>query len=434
MLKGKTIISVTHQPNYFTSYDGVIEMEAGKIKSFVRQKVRRDLPEDLKSAAKVAASDSTLIRDGNDDIVQDEPTEGTESESDASTKEGKFASSPTDVDGVTIQDVRALLSESKGKAGKGISEERVVSGSIGMEVYGEYLRHCGLPGVILQLVLLLAFQACNLGQQYWIGFWSTSGADAINQIGYYFGIYGALVALYALLVIVTNVNANAVLGIRAARNMSREMFARILAYPMSFFDQTPVGRVINRLSSDQDSVDSTIPNLLNNFSGNLFSVAFAFIAVAISSPWFLLLVVPIVMVLYYVASYYVTASRQVMRLISVTRSPVYALFGEMATGRGTILAKGSVPIFAQWLERRLDTTSRVMYTNMSMNRWLSAWLQLIGSLIVFSCVVLAVVTPRNSVLAGVGIMLAQSITGVLMMSVRIYIWLENAIIAVERIR
>ncbi|KAI9179144.1 hypothetical protein H9P43_005806 [Blastocladiella emersonii ATCC 22665] len=413
MLAGKTVVAVTHQVNYWRWYDTRIEMKAGAIDQVV--------PDTGKLAAAVSLNEEETAASDDSSVTLDATTAAAAA---ASSGNSAAADVPT---------IRAMMEARKTKAAATTADERMVTGSVGIDVYAEYLRYCGWWGVALQALLIVAYQASNLGQQYWIGFWSVA-PDAIDNIGYYFGIYGGLVVLFALLVIANNLNANAVLAIRASRKMSHDLLARMLAFPMSFYDVTPLGRAVNRLSSDQASVDSDIPSLLTAVVGASASVLFVFIAVAVSSPWFLLLVGPLTYLLWRVANYYVVTSRQVQRLIAVTRSPIYSILGEAATGRGTILAMGARPIFRHWLEGRLDLANRVFYCNISISRWLSATLQLIGSMIVFSCVMLAVTLPQNAVLVGVSITLAQNVTGQLMMLVRTYIWLESSIVCVERIK
>lgn len=46
--------------------------------------------------------------------------------------------------------------------------------------------------------------------------------------------------------------------IHAARTLHRSMLVRLLRAPMSFFDTTPVGRILNRFSQDMDMVDGEL--------------------------------------------------------------------------------------------------------------------------------------------------------------------------------
>ncbi|KAI9224707.1 hypothetical protein BC828DRAFT_395107 [Blastocladiella britannica] len=409
MLAGKTIISVTHQRNYFHKYDGVLELHEGKIKSFTRHVNHATATVDGTSSSTAASTSDTA----SDDVAAADES--------APNRSG------------SIEEVRVVLASTRDRKGDKVEEEILSAEGVGLGAYLEYLKFCGLGGVFLQVLLLVANQGANIAQQYWLGYWSRQ-SDGSSNLGFYFGIYGAIVVAYALLVIGQYINATAVLGIRAARKMNRTLLSRVLAFPMTFFDLTPVGRIINRFSSDQNVVDQMIPNLLNALCQLSFGVIFALISVAVSSPWFLLLVIPILGAMVLIARWYLKTSKQVSKLMSVSRSPVYALFGETASGRGSILGMNASTTFQAWMLIRLDAASRVWYSNMALNRWQSAWLQMIGVLITFSCIFLSVLTPGSEVLTGVSINMSLSVTQQLMFLVRMYVWLENQIISVERIR
>lgn len=62
------------------------------------------------------------------------------------------------------------------------------------------------------------------------------------------------------------------------------------------------------------------------------------VVISISTPVFLAAVVPIAILYYLVQRFYVATSRQLMRLESVTRSPIYSHFGETVTGVTSIRA------------------------------------------------------------------------------------------------
>jgi ATP-binding cassette, subfamily C (CFTR/MRP), member 1 len=60
--------------------------------------------------------------------------------------------------------------------------------------------------------------------------------------------------------------------LEAARFTHNYLLSRVLHAPMSFFDQTPIGRIINRFSKDIEAVDSDLPATLRAFSACLFGV------------------------------------------------------------------------------------------------------------------------------------------------------------------
>lgn len=62
------------------------------------------------------------------------------------------------------------------------------------------------------------------------------------------------------------------------------------------------------------------------------------VVISIATPIFAAVIVPIGLVYYFVQRFYVATSRQLKRLESVSRSPIYSHFGETVTGATTIRA------------------------------------------------------------------------------------------------
>lgn len=67
--------------------------------------------------------------------------------------------------------------------------------------------------------------------------------------------------------------------VHAAKELHNNLLSRTMRLPMSFFDCTPLGRIMNRFSKDVDTVDNMIPQILRvwfvmvfNVSNGLFSI------------------------------------------------------------------------------------------------------------------------------------------------------------------
>lgn len=60
--------------------------------------------------------------------------------------------------------------------------------------------------------------------------------------------------------------------VNAARNLHNNLLVQTLRLPMSFFDTTPLGRIVNRFSNDVDVVDNIMPFILRFAISMFFSV------------------------------------------------------------------------------------------------------------------------------------------------------------------
>lgn len=109
---------------------------------------------------------------------------------------------------------------------------------------------------------------------------------------------------------------------------------------MSFFDTTPLGRILNRFSKDVDVIDNVLPMSMRFWMMMFFNTVGVLVTISYSTPIFLAVVLPLGVVYYFVQKFYVATSRQLKRIESVTRSPIYTHFSETITGQSTIRAYG----------------------------------------------------------------------------------------------
>ena len=107
-------------------------------------------------------------------------------------------------------------------------------------------------------------------------------------------------------------------------------------------------------------------------------------------PWFIAVIVPLAVVYYLVQKIYVAVARQVKRMESVTRSPIYSHFGETLTGATTIRASDRTQDFVEENETRIDRNQLCYYPSYVANRWLSVRLECLGNIIIMAAALLAV--------------------------------------------
>merc|ERR1719319_1923037 len=142
--------------------------------------------------------------------------------------------------------------------------------------------------------------------------------------------------------------------IGAGRGLHHRMLDRIMHCPMAFFDTTPQGRILNRFGKDVDVLDGAMPMILRGWITCLFSCIATFLVIMVTTPF---AIIPIFIVLtgyYFVQRVYVAASRQLKRLESTSRSPIYSHFGETLAGASVIRAYGLQREFIRASERRAD--------------------------------------------------------------------------------
>jgi ABC-type multidrug transport system fused ATPase/permease subunit len=162
---------------------------------------------------------------------------------------------------------------------------------------------------------------------------------------------------------------------------------RVFRAPLHFFDTTPVGRIVNRFSKDFDTIDATVPVSIIQFCVQ-WTTAISIIIVASSVlPALIVVLVFVAIVNSYYSIQFVSASRKLKRMDSVSRSPLFTHFGETVTGVTTIRAFGMTQQRMLDMFKRTDVNTRPMYYAFAIARWVSTRSSFMGAIIAFvTCV------------------------------------------------
>ena len=171
-------------------------------------------------------------------------------------------------------------------------------------------------------------------------------------------------------------------GIVAGKRIHQRLVANLSKASLRFFDSTPRGRILNRLSADMYAIDDSLPFILNIFLACIFSLLGILAVTCYSLPWFSLTLVPLAVVYYTIQNYYRWTSREVKRLSSIALSPIYTHFYETISGLCTIRAFRKIASFTGQNEIYLNNYIRAEYTSMATSQWLNFRLQMISVLMI----------------------------------------------------
>lgn len=320
------------------------------------------------------------------------------------------------------------------------TKETQEQGKVKWSVYTSYAKESNLIAVGIYAIALIAAQTAQIGGSFWLKSWSEHNerTGSNSHVGTYIGIYFAFGIGGAALVVIQTLLLWIFCSIEASRKLHDRMAHAIFRSPMSFFETTPIGRILNRFSSDIYRVDEVIARTFNMLFVNSGRAFFTLGVIAFSTPIFLVLVVPLGIVYLVYQKYYLRTSRELKRLDSVSRSPIYAHFQESLGGISTIRAYRQQKRFATENEWRMDANLRAYYPSVSANRWLAVRLEFIGSIIIFAAATFAIISvTRGSGLSagmvGLAMSYALQITQSLNWIVRQTVEVETNIVSVERV-
>lgn len=114
--------------------------------------------------------------------------------------------------------------------------------------------------------------------------------------------------------------------------------------------------------------DNNIPHNVRLWINSFFQVIATLFIISYSTPIFLAILIPIGIIFLLVQKFYISTSRQLKRLESVTRSPIFTHFGETVTGAPTIRAYGEQDRFILESEKRIDFNQMCYYPSMVSSR------------------------------------------------------------------
>ncbi|BCS29844.1 ATP-binding cassette glutathione S-conjugate transporter YCF1 [Aspergillus puulaauensis] len=320
------------------------------------------------------------------------------------------------------------------------TQESSQQGKVKWSVYGEYAKNSNLVAVGFYLFTLVGAQTAQVGGSYWLKHWtetSETQSDS-SSAGKFIGIYLALGIGSSVLVIFQNLILWIFCSIEASRKLHERMAFSIFRSPMRFFETTPSGRVLNRFSSDIYRIDEVLARTFNMLFGNSAKAIFTLIVIASSTPPFLILVLPLGYIYFSYQKYYLRTSRELKRLDSVTRSPIFAHFQESLGGVSTIRAYRQEERFSMENEWRMDANLRAYFPSISANRWLAVRLEFIGSIIILASALLSIVSVStgsklSAGMVGLAMSYALQITQSLNWIVRQTVEVETNIVSVERV-
>ena len=437
LLKNKTRVLVTHGITYLPKTDYIIVMKEGRVSE---QGTYQELIETKGEFSRFMLEYmSESSNEGADELKEElSKTLGEEFvKRQLSTQQSVVSeSSEKNVDNKKKDDDDKKTETKVGE--KLIEKENTETGSVKLSVYWYYIKCLGVVGAFSALIGQTLYSSSNIMVSYWITWWTSSRFGNATETQYrdmYLGVYGGLGLIQAV-VVMGYTAILALTTLNASKQLHKKMLIRVLQSPMSFFDTTPLGRIVNRFAKDVDVCDQTLPQNIRSWLSQFAQFISTIVLIMTVIPIFIVVIIPIAIVFFFVQKFYVNTSRQLKRLESVSRSPIYSHFGETITGATTIRAFNKEREFMLQSEAKVDDNQVAYYPSIICNRWLAIWLELLGNIVTLAAAFFVILSPSSFDPSQVGLVITYSlqITQTLNWLVRMTSDVETNIVGVERIK
>ncbi|KAF2422732.1 putative ABC bile acid transporter [Tothia fuscella] len=326
-----------------------------------------------------------------------------------------------------------------------VQEELKRFGAVKLAVYWNYVSAAkGCLAWTLIISLFGLFEILLVSRRWWVVQWTSEVLEvsgdsdrgvqtvAANNILFYLGVY-VLLSLILCIVGTLRYRFLYFASLRASQELYQRMIYSIIRAPKRWVDTVPLGRILNRFSTDFVIVDSQLCNDLAYALYSLLIVVGISASAAIISP----LVIPFTLILLalclYYASRYLNVARDMRRLEAISRSHIFETCSSIASGIGTIRAFQREKAYIDKAFEKIDANARTIWYTWCFNAWFSLRLGVLGTLFSIATAWLIVSLRVEPALAGFALSFTLQYTESVVQMLKRYTDAELGMNAMERI-
>ncbi|EDV28873.1 uncharacterized protein TRIADDRAFT_19283, partial [Trichoplax adhaerens] len=449
-MAGKTVVLVSHQMQYIKQCDHILVMENGMI---VEQGKDSNLLEKRGvSYLRLAAYYDMLTLFGTD-IDKIERTDEVIATKKPSYLETERLSFNTGQTLRANQKRERYLITFATLLGRTFTVESRLKGHVSAASYRMYIKCAG--GYFKSFIVIMMF-ALSIGAKvfndYWLSEWIRSGFTVNNTLQesdnefsngtstitfqqplMYLLVYCSAAVFMIILLCFKGLTFTKA-TLRASTRIHNQVLEAIMQSSMTFFTSTPGGRILNRFSRDMDDVDIRLPMFTELILQNIFLIIFSLGVIISIFPWFLLALIPLVVIFIIINVIFKGSLREVKRLDNRSRSPVISHLSATIAGITTIHAFDKTENFLDRFRKLVDKNSTTFVTFHCLHRWLAVRLDFVVTTFVTITAIFVVAQPNDATRAGLALSYAFQLTGMFQYTVRNAAEAEARFTSVERLR
>ncbi|XP_026427638.1 ABC transporter C family member 10-like isoform X3 [Papaver somniferum] len=405
-LSGKTVLLVTHQVDFLQSFDSILLMADGEIQHVAPYRLMLSSNRAFHDLVK-AHKDTTTAEMGTSD---------------------KCGISSEDAQKIYCRD--QLVGSVEHQL---IEREERETGDTGWKPYLQYLnQNKGFFYFSVAIICQIIFLIFQILQNYWMAANVQNPVVSKLRLVLTFTLIGCSSIFFTLF----RSLATVALGMKASESIFNQLLSSLFHAPTAFYESTPLGRILSRVSSDLSIVDL---DLASNFVKTVMAaiITLSYIGVLAVITWQVVFVsIPMVYMVILVQRYYSASANELMRINGTSKSMIANHLGESITGAVTIRAFGEEDRFFTENLNLIDRNASSSFHIFSANEWLIQRLEILCAIILCSSALVMVLLPAKTIGSGyIGMTLAfgLALNMHLVFAVQVKCTLANDIICVERL-
>ncbi|XP_073844740.1 probable multidrug resistance-associated protein lethal(2)03659 [Musca autumnalis] len=432
-LRDRTVILVTHQLQFLEQADCIVILDKGELRAVGTYESMRQSGFDY---AKL------LLHKGDEDDEDNDGTEETDGKVDDDRDKQKMKRQNSRQRQISVTSVASTVESLQADAPKQVEENREM-GKISFKLYKKYFGSSGSYVILFFMIFFcVGAQILGSGGDFFLSYWVNKNEKQHYEIDtraeiqtdpvdiYIFSAINVAVIFFALMRGIMFFN----MASKSSTRLHNNMFVSVTRASMYFFNTNPAGRILNRFSKDMGQVDEILPQVLLDVIQISLSLLGIVVVLSIVNPWYILATVIMVIIFYFIRSFYLKTSRDVKRLEAVTRSPIYTHLGASLNGLSTIRAFKAQDILIQEFDNYQDLHSSGFYMFLTTSRAFGYWLD--GICVIYIAVItlsFLLFAPENGGDVGLAITQAMGLTGMVQYGMRQSAELENMMTSIERV-
>lgn len=404
----------------------------------------------------------------------------------AADSEGSSTANGNDGDSSPETDVAGQGASSTNAPNKFIEEEHRAHGGVMMSVYWRYVKAGGLRWWALTILTFVGFRSAKIAYFYFLKIWGEAydnnaavgatfaslqpwkqllnsgshgdedmfsiaaavGPSSTNTTGWYRGglnlpspstnvvpwlMWLTILALFTLVFRTISDLILVVITYVAGKQVFHEVMVRVSTAPFRFFDVTPVGRLMNRVTSDIGTIDGAVAQQIHRCAWFMLNWLSSILVIATATPTFLVMAIFMTSAFVLVFIRFLPTSQSLRRLEMVSLSPLMSNFGTLLEGLTTVRAFRAQPAFQERIIATTDAFQRMDHFYWSLQAWLQWRFNGLTALSTFALTMTALATGLSSGLIAFVLTAAANFVNSTQVLCRRYGELQMQFVSVERV-